>query len=75
LYFSRLLPFAIANAAFVIVSVCTLWGGITANKVTASPAAVATKLIADYCKCNVRSVYTGKLDNSFEAHLRERIQT
>jgi len=26
---------------------CTLWGGLTANKVTASPAAVATMLIAD----------------------------
>jgi len=27
--------------------VCTLWGGLTANKVTPSPAAVATRLIRD----------------------------
>jgi len=42
---------------FLMMYVCTFWGGLTANKVTASPAAVATKLIAelnDVCQVECR---------------------
>jgi len=42
---------------------CTLWGGLTANKVTASPAAVATKLIADFASGNIARVPVRNVSN------------